>query len=228
MSILNTYYVNESPVDDNHDFQYIRRLYIDECINKNGIEQFIKITDGPFNYINRHQLLENTNESIKDLYFYNDEYNHQQYITIISKLDINIIQGDQASSIAFFSDENGNNINENNSILIENTGNYLISTHYSLIFDINFHAYNILNNINDNEELDLDENQIIQTNLNKINQLTHIISNIDLCSICLDESNLDSNFIKTNCNHIYHKGCINMWISANYKNDMCPYCRTKI
>ncbi len=239
MYLLNTYYVNESAVDDNHDFQYSRRLYIDKCIINNGIHHYIKIhndSDGSNDsddLINRYQLLEHTDEIIKDIFYYNDEYNHQRYITIITKLNY-IEHEEPVVTIAYFSDEYGNR-NTNNTIIC-NYGNYLLSTHYSCIFDVNFQAYNILNDIyheSDNDEFEIDINQIIQSNIDKINNLPIIRSdsksiNTDLCSICMDESNKDMISIKTNCNHVFHKECLTSWITANFKNDSCPYCRTKL
>lgn len=41
------------------------------------------------------------------------------------------------------------------------------------------------------------------------------------CSICYE--NLIDNVIKTNCNHLYHKYCIETWTK---QNDTCPLCRT--
>jgi hypothetical protein len=235
MHLLNTYYVNESDVDDNHDFQYSRRLYIDKCIINNGIHQYIKIHTDSDDFINRYQLFEHTDEIIKDIFYYNDEYNHQRYITIITKL--NYIENEEpVVTIAYFSDEYGNR-NTNNTIIC-NYGNYLLSTHYSSIFDVNFQAYNILNDIynssdNDFDELEIDINQIIQSNIDKINNLPIIQSdsisiNTDICSICMDESNKDMISIKTNCNHVFHKECLTSWITANFKNDSCPYCRNKL
>jgi hypothetical protein len=42
----------------------------------------------------------------------------------------------------------------------------------------------------------------------------------NLCSICLDYINNDSETLK--CNHIYHRSCINRWLEIN---NTCPYCR---
>ena len=47
------------------------------------------------------------------------------------------------------------------------------------------------------------------------------------CSICLEDIKFDDNSsFLCNCKHVFHKKCINRWITE-YKN-MCPNCRTKI
>lgn len=50
------------------------------------------------------------------------------------------------------------------------------------------------------------------------------LNNIDNCSICLDEINInnDLDLKKLPCNHIYHKNCINQWIT---NNPNCPLCK---
>jgi superfamily II DNA helicase RecQ len=44
--------------------------------------------------------------------------------------------------------------------------------------------------------------------------------NCDTCSICLEE-NVD---YTTNCNHVFHKKCIDKW----KHNNTCPYCRKEL
>lgn len=46
----------------------------------------------------------------------------------------------------------------------------------------------------------------------------------DTCSICLERFKLDDMINKLNCNHIYHKGCLDSWI----QNNNCPLCRSII
>ena len=43
---------------------------------------------------------------------------------------------------------------------------------------------------------------------------------VDICSICL-EKNTD---YTTNCNHLFHKKCIDKWKHHN----TCPYCRNEL
>lgn len=42
------------------------------------------------------------------------------------------------------------------------------------------------------------------------------------CSICLDDE-CDKQYIRTNCNHIFHEECINNWSQIN---NNCPYCKS--
>ena len=43
------------------------------------------------------------------------------------------------------------------------------------------------------------------------------------CSICLDEFKNEDILKKLNCNHIFHKDCLEPWINNNNLN--CPLCR---
>ena len=43
------------------------------------------------------------------------------------------------------------------------------------------------------------------------------------CSICLEK--LNKNKVYLNCNHYFHKDCINKWKT---RNNTCPICRTRI
>ena len=44
------------------------------------------------------------------------------------------------------------------------------------------------------------------------------------CSICL--SPITENQYMTNCNHIFHKTCLENWLSNDHMN--CPMCRQRI
>lgn len=45
----------------------------------------------------------------------------------------------------------------------------------------------------------------------------------EICSICHEK--LDSDTTKTNCNHIYHKNCLDIWLK---NNNSCPLCRNSL
>lgn len=56
----------------------------------------------------------------------------------------------------------------------------------------------------------------------------------NICFICMDEMN-DENKFTLNCNHEFHKQCLEFSVNAkntnyynNTSNKECPYCRTKI
>jgi hypothetical protein len=44
------------------------------------------------------------------------------------------------------------------------------------------------------------------------------------CCICLTP--ITENQYMTNCNHIFHKSCLEKWLSKNHQN--CPICRQMI
>lgn len=43
---------------------------------------------------------------------------------------------------------------------------------------------------------------------------------VELCSICLE--GMETNIIKTLCNHMFHEKCLSQWTT---KNILCPLCR---
>ena len=67
-------------------------------------------------------------------------------------------------------------------------------------------------------------NEMNSLNVNPINFYTN-----SECSICKDKllNSEDDYVVKLNCNHFYHKGCIEKWITLS-KNSNCPLCRENI
>lgn len=45
------------------------------------------------------------------------------------------------------------------------------------------------------------------------------------CSVCLEEFKDDDILVKLNCNHIFHKECLEPWLNNNTN---CPMCRQNI
>ena len=67
---------------------------------------------------------------------------------------------------------------------------------------------------------------LFNKNLSKITVNDNILNNYDnLCSICLIDFKKEEKIIKLNCNHMYHKECIEKWF---LKNSNCPFCRKEI
>ena len=51
------------------------------------------------------------------------------------------------------------------------------------------------------------------------------------CPICFDTLIFGKVILKTECNHIFHKSCLDNWIISNSKINLdttCPICRQKI
>jgi len=87
---------------------------------------------------------------------------------------------------------------------------------------INF--FNEFFNINNLEDVKMVLNE---NDLNNISEkkYSEISTEFNTCSICLDELSKDNIIRQLNCNHIYHKECIDKYLlEYSYK---CPICRTK-
>ena len=54
---------------------------------------------------------------------------------------------------------------------------------------------------------------------------TEIDINNQQCCICLDELGNQSNEITTECNHVFHRTCLNEWKKYNFT---CPICREQL
>ena len=52
------------------------------------------------------------------------------------------------------------------------------------------------------------------------------ISNRSVCAICQDEILPDDDISKLNCDHEYHRDCLQPWLDANH--DICPLDRGRI
>jgi hypothetical protein len=72
---------------------------------------------------------------------------------------------------------------------------------------------------NDIKEINICSNCIMFNHLNK-----KTLKPEDECSICLKDIYCN-NLIKTDCNHIFHIDCLNIWIN---EKETCPMCRKKI
>ena len=48
-----------------------------------------------------------------------------------------------------------------------------------------------------------------------------------MCSICLDDENKEKVVVITECQHSFHKECLDVWLKHDTKSS-CPYCRRVI
>lgn len=53
------------------------------------------------------------------------------------------------------------------------------------------------------------------------------ISSRPVCAICTEEILADANISKLNCNHKYHRDCLQPWLDSNY-HKICPLDRGRI
>lgn len=53
-------------------------------------------------------------------------------------------------------------------------------------------------------------------------ELDNLLTNDEICGVCLENYNWDSICKQLPCKHIFHKECIDAWLE---KNSICPYCR---
>jgi hypothetical protein len=57
----------------------------------------------------------------------------------------------------------------------------------------------------------------------------HSVKQINTCSICLDDSYINSqNNLRLECGHIFCKECIFKWIAQTFETSCCPYCKKSI
>lgn len=61
-----------------------------------------------------------------------------------------------------------------------------------------------------------------KTNLGKY-QKVKITDNFEDCPICLESFKLNQFYRKLECNHVFHKKCIDRWFKKDNLN--CPMCR---
>lgn len=79
--------------------------------------------------------------------------------------------------------------------------------------------------INGNNFIKYNENKF--EHLECYNKNNNIILEHKNCSICLDIIDKKDEF-KTECNHYFHKDCINRWDESNFSGNKCPNCRQQI
>lgn len=106
------------------------------------------------------------------------------------------------------------------------------------IFDFFTLTNNILinNNINDDDG-DGDDNYDIsyrlmtpQEIIDKVLSESYITDDNDICSICYQSLHSTNVYKLNDCEHIFHKICLDKWIFSSYLKDncYCPLCRHDI
>ena len=64
---------------------------------------------------------------------------------------------------------------------------------------------------------------IYKLNIRRLNSTDDLL--LDECSICLEKYKKKDQIIDLECNHVFHKECIKLWLN---KNNSCPQCRENI
>ena len=187
-------------------FIMLKRLYFiisDKSNNTYKCIVFLKIFLNLFIAISTHVyqiiLLNNINLSI-DCSF-NFISNERNIIQIIFGTIVSIYELEIYYN--YFSSLNNSNNRFNNSQIIP--------------VEINNNIIIVINNDNINNNL-----------VDKINNIPNNIESINnVCSICIEQND---NLIKLiNCDHYFHKECINKWILQPIRtSSLCPICRNKI
>jgi hypothetical protein len=157
-------------------------------------------------------------EHIKAYYFLEDI----QYINIIDEVFNNIViftvYNNQREELEDDDQEELYDNNDEDNIEQERREDQIIQ----MINFINF--VNEISNINNLEDviMVLDENQLNNIPEKKYSEIS---TECNTCSICQDEIDKDHTVRQLNCNHIYHKECIDKYLlEYSYK---CPICRAE-
>ena len=125
-------------------------------------------------------------------------------------------------------EHNYNNLNNTTDTVNEiyNGGIMLGLLFFDLYLIIKCVIYRSNYEYNINRQIEAINNEIYNYNYNTV-KIVNEIDNED-CSICLDklydeESNKE--IISLDCNHLFHKECVDPWVNTN-KN--CPLCKRNI
>lgn len=68
-----------------------------------------------------------------------------------------------------------------------------------------------------------DKYKFYKLNIRKINSADNLL--LDECSICLEKYQKKDKIVNLDCNHVFHKDCLNLWLN---KHNSCPQCRENI
>jgi hypothetical protein len=93
---------------------------------------------------------------------------------------------------------------------------------------INIFVYTNENNNSNNNKSNMNKSNINSLDIKKYKRCN--INTVD-CSICYEKVKPSEYIRELNCNHIFHKKCIDKWLLLSMKNKEninCPICRTTI
>ena len=76
----------------------------------------------------------------------------------------------------------------------------------------------------------LAKSRIARTLKKKIKQrkLSKFLNNDPTCAICMGDIQDINDGIRTSCNHIFHRTCIENWLAQPISKNSCPACRSEI
>ena len=60
------------------------------------------------------------------------------------------------------------------------------------------------------------------------NKLSKFLDNDPTCAICMGDIEDINDGIRTSCNHIFHRTCIERWLAQPISKNSCPVCRSEI
>lgn len=60
------------------------------------------------------------------------------------------------------------------------------------------------------------------------NKLSKFLNNDPTCAICMGDIQDINDGIRTSCNHIFHRTCIENWLAQPISKNSCPVCRSEI
>ena len=159
----------------------------------------------------------------------------------INHLEINYFNNLKICKIYYY----GIELNNDSSLLLENIENnstILVVFENDYIEDISSYdieEVTIENLYISSEEYESDENEdyyqyfLENTNIMEIEEINNkypVINynenNSNVCIICFEELLINDNIRKTDCNHMFHRNCIDKWLTEY--NNYCPVCKKNL
>jgi len=113
-------------------------------------------------------------------------------------------------------------------VIINVVFNLLLCLVFLEVFKRCYLRYLLINQQNRRQRLIIEEEEVVNYSHNRV--VVREIVKEDVCSICLEElfpEDVENTnvVIELNCNHMFHKECLDPWIKIN-KN--CPLCKNNV